>query len=57
MVSERDRFKFVDDLTVLECVNLLSVGLTSYNVRHHVPSDIPTDFAFIPPENLKSDKY
>ena len=41
MVSQKDRFKFVDDLTALEVVNLLSVGLTSYNIRQHVPSDIP----------------
>ena len=38
LVSEEDRFKFVDDLTVLEIVDLLSVGLTSYNVKLHVPS-------------------
>ena len=30
LVSEEDRFKFVDDLSVLEIVNLLKVGLTSY---------------------------
>ena len=41
LVNENDRFKFVDDLTVLEIVDLLSVGLTSYNVRQHVPSNIP----------------
>ena len=57
MVSQKDRFKFVDDLTALEVVNLLSVGLTSYNIRQHVPSDIPTDALFIPSENLKSKKH
>ena len=35
-----DRFKFVDDLTILEIVDLLTVGLTSYNIKQHVPSDI-----------------
>ena len=29
-----DRFKFVDDLTILEIVNLLSVGITSFNIKH-----------------------
>ena len=54
MVSQNDRFKFVDDLTVLEIVDVLSVGLTSYNIRQHVPSDVPTDSNFIPSANLKS---
>ena len=57
MVSEDERFKFVDDLTILEIVDVLSVGLTSYNTRQHVPSDIPTDSSFIPSENLKSQQY
>ena len=57
MVSVNDRFKFVDDLTVLEIVNVLSVGLTSYNIRRHVPSDIPTDYLYIPPENLKTQQH
>ena len=34
-VSESDRFKFVDDLTFLEIIHLLSIA--SYNVRAHVP--------------------
>ena len=57
MVNESDRFKFVDDLTTLEIVDILSVGLTSYNVKQHIPSDIPTDFNFIPSENLKSQQH
>ena len=56
MVNENDRFKFVDDLTTLEIVDLLSVGLTSYNFKQHVASDIPTDSYFIPPNNLISQK-
>ena len=36
-----DRFKFEDDLTALEIVDILAVGLTSYNFKQHVPSDIP----------------
>ena len=31
----------MDDLTVLEIINLLTVGVTSYNVNQHVPSDLP----------------
>ena len=32
-VEEKDRFKFIDDLTVLEIVNLLTVGLSSFNIK------------------------
>ena len=53
-VSEEDRFKFIDDLTVLEIVNLLMVGISSYNIKNHVPSDILENYQFIPPTNLKS---
>ena len=49
-----DRFKFVDDLTILEVMNLLTVGITSFNLKNSVPSDVPLHNQFIPPENLKS---
>ena len=32
-ISEDKRLKFVDDLSFLEIINLLSVGIASYNVR------------------------
>jgi hypothetical protein len=51
-VDVKDRFKFVDDLTVLEIVNLLTVGITSFNIKQQVPTDIPTHNQFIPPEHL-----
>ena len=57
LVSVHDRFKFVDDLTVLEIVNLLTVGITSYNIRQHIPTDIPVHNQFIPPDNLMSQKW
>ena len=56
-VNEEDRFKFIDDLTILEIVNLLTIGLTSYNIKEHVPSDIPQHGQFIPPQNLESQKW
>ena len=56
-VSVEDRFKFIDDLTILEIVNLISIGISSYNVKSQVPSDIATDDKFIPAENLESQKY
>ena len=56
-VNENERFKFVDDLSVLEIVNLLTVGITSFNLKHQVPSDIPTHNQYIPPEHLESQKW
>ena len=41
-VNESDRFKFVDDLTILEIINLLTIEISSYDFYSHVPSDIPT---------------
>ena len=34
------RYKWVDDLSILEMINLLSTVLASYNFRQHVASDI-----------------
>ena len=56
-VEVADRFKFVDDLSILEIVNLLTVGLTSFNIKHQVPTDIPHHNQFIPSENLKSQEW
>ena len=56
-VGQDERFKFVDDLTILEIINLLTVGLSSYNTKHQVPSDMLQNNQFIPPQNLKSQAY
>ena len=56
-LCDRDKYKFIDDLSILEIINLLLCGLTSYNVEQHVPSDIGTNMSFIPPENLKTQQY
>ena len=56
-LDESERFKFVDDLTFLEIINLLNVGLATYNVRQHIPSDIPTHNQIIVSDNLKSQKH
>ena len=37
-VEEENRFKFVDDLTVLEKINLLITGLSSLNCKASVPN-------------------
>ena len=52
-----DRFKFMDDLTILEVIQLLDVGLASYNLKAQVPSNIPTHDQLIRSEHLKTTKY
>ena len=47
----------MDDLSILEKVNLLTVGITSFNLKHQVPSDIPSHNQFIPPQNLQSQAW
>ena len=53
-VDEADRFKFVDDLSFLEIIYLLNVGMSSYNIHTHVPSNIPSHNQVIQRSNLKS---
>ena len=47
IVQPEDRFKYVDDLSLLELV-LLSGLLVEYNFYEHEASDIPTDMKFLP---------
>ena len=56
-VEEQDRYKFVDDLTTLEKINLLSVGLASHNTRLQVPSDVPAHGQIVDNHNLKTQSY
>ena len=56
-VPSDHRFKFVDDLTVLEKINLLIVGLSSFNSKATVPNNIAEHNQFIPAEFLKSQHY
>ena len=56
-VEEGNRFSLIDDLSVLEIVNLLTVGMTSFNLKQQVPNDIPVHNQFIPADNLESQKW
>ena len=47
----------VDDASVLEVVNLLSIVLASHNFKQHVAANIPTHKQFIPADDLQSKKY
>ena len=53
-ISSQEKFKFIDDLSILEKINLLYIGLASYNYKSNVASDIIENGYFLPPENLKT---
>ena len=56
-ISNNRKFKFIDDLSILEIINLISIGLSSYNVKHHVPSDVPANGYYLEPENMKTQQF
>ena len=56
-VPLQDRFKFIDDLTVLELINLINIGISSINVKHQIPNDIPTHNQYIDSKYLKTQSY
>ena len=47
-VPKDDIFNFIDDLTTLEIINFLFVGLTSFHLKHHLPSNIGTQQKYTP---------
>ena len=46
-VDPKDRFKYIDDLSILQIVSLAGL-LTSYNFRSHVASDVGIDQLYLP---------
>ena len=56
-VDSENKFKFIDDLSILEVVNLLSQGLASFNSKYSVPSDISTVSSFLPAKNTNTQEY
>ena len=53
-MEEDEKYKYIDDLSILEIINLISIGLSSYNCWEQVPNDIISENQFLPPENLNS---
>ena len=56
-VPSNRKFKFIDDLSLLEKINLMSIEISSYNFKNHVASDIPNNGFFIPNKNLMTQSY
>ena len=52
IVSSDDRFKYIDDLSVLTLI-CLSGLLVDYDIHSHVPSDVGTEDKFLPPEGYQ----
>ena len=56
-VDPQDRYKFVDDMSLLELINLITCGIASYNFRNHVASDIAIGQKFLPSKITMSQNH
>ena len=56
-LNESDKYKFIDDLSVLEVINLILQGISTYNPKQQVPSDIAIGNKFIHSDHLQSQTY
>ena len=56
-LDEKEKFKFIDDLSILEVINLILSGISSYNVKQQVPSDISTGHKFFQSDHFKTQDY
>ena len=52
-VKDDDRYKFIDDLTILEIISLSGV-LIEFDCNHTVPSDIGVDLLYLPPSSFET---
>ena len=53
-VKSDEKYRYIDDLSILEIINLISVGMSSYNCKIPIPNDVMIGNTYMPPENLKS---
>ena len=53
-LDPKNVFKFIDDVSLIEVINLISAGLASYNYKRNVPSDIAQNDHFLPTENVQT---
>ena len=50
-------YKYMDELTVLEAVYLMNIGIASYNLRNHIPNNIPVHNQIIKSDQLATQNY
>ena len=55
-IEEDMRFKFVDDLSILELVMFSSL-VNEYDFLNHIPNDLGVDESYVPPESLMTQKH
>ena len=51
------KYKFIDDLSLLEVLNLVMCGIAAFNFKHQVASDIGAHGNYLPSENFESQSY
>ena len=56
-LPDDEKFKYIDDLSMLEIINLISIGIASYNFKAHVASDIGVKNSYLPAENIQSQQF
>ena len=53
-LDDNRKFKFFDDLSIIQIINILSIGISSFNLKLHIASDIPTNGYYISNTNVKT---
>ena len=56
-LDQKEKYKFIDDLSILEIINLIMSGLIAYNFKQHVASDIGNHGNFLPAGNIRSQNH
>ena len=46
-IALEDKFKFIDDLSFIEIINLISIGLCNYDFKSPVASDVASESMFL----------
>ena len=54
VIDNELKFRFIDDLSALELVNLLNIGIQSHNIRQNVPNNVPVHNQIITSDKLKT---
>ena len=56
-VENNRKWKWVDDLTILEIINLINIGMSSFNVKNQVPNDIHISKNYISSQNFQTESH
>ena len=56
IVNQEDKYRYVDDLEILELVRLTGI-LIDYDTQSHVSSDIGPHQQFLPPDSFQTQSY